>query len=54
MLVPMFGSAAVTAPQGPLLLVGCLTGGCALVLAATETSRPLLRGVLAETVVRAD
>ena len=28
--------------------------GCALVFAATETSRPLLRSVLADTVVRAD
>ena len=34
------------------MLVGFLAGGCALVYAATETSRPLLRSVLADTVVR--
>ena len=37
-----------------MLLVTCLTLGCALVFAATESSRPLLRSVLADTVVRAD
>ena len=36
------------------VLVAFLAGGCALVFAATETSRPLLRSVLADTVVRAD
>ena len=36
------------------MLAAFLTGGCALVFAATETSRPLLRSVLADTVVRAD
>ena len=36
------------------MLVAFLAGGCALVFAATETSRPLLRSVLADTVVRAD
>lgn len=54
MLFPLFGAAAVAAPKGLLLLVGCLAGGCALVLAATETSRPLLRSILAETIVRPD
>ncbi|WP_315096024.1 FtsX-like permease family protein [uncultured Cellulomonas sp.] len=54
MLFPLFGAAAVSSPQGLLLLFGFLTGGCALVYAATETSRPLLRSVLADTVVRAD
>lgn len=53
-LLPLFGMAAVTAPQGLLALAGCLLGGCLLVLGATETSRPLLRSVLRETVVRAD
>ncbi|SFJ68046.1 FtsX-like permease family protein [Cellulomonas sp. KH9] len=54
MFFPLFGLAAVTAPSGILLLVGCLGGGVAMVLAATEASRPLLRRVLADTVVRAD
>jgi hypothetical protein len=54
MFFPLFGTAAVTSPGGLLLLLGFLTGGCALVYAATETSRPLLRSVLADTVVRAD
>ena len=54
MFAPLLGLAGVTDPRGILLLVGCLTAGCALVLAATETSRPLLRSVLAETQVRPD
>lgn len=54
MLSPVFGIVGVTDPSGLLLLVCCLTAGCALVLAATETSRPLLRSVLAETQVRPD
>ncbi|MFC8192444.1 FtsX-like permease family protein [Cellulomonas sp. NPDC057328] len=54
MFFPLFGYAAITAPQGLLLLLGSLTVGCALVLAATESARPLLRRVLADTVVRAD
>ncbi|WP_456847325.1 FtsX-like permease family protein [Cellulomonas sp. P5_C6] len=54
MFFPLFGLALFTSPQGVLLLVAFLTGGCALVFAATETSRPLLRSVLADTVVRAD
>ncbi|WP_421735175.1 FtsX-like permease family protein [Cellulomonas sp.] len=54
MFFPLLGLAAVASPQGPLMLVGFLVGGCALVYAATETSRPLLRSVLADTVVRAD
>jgi len=52
--MPLFKTAAFADLRGPLLLVGCLVGGCLLVLAATETSRPLLRSVLAEPVVRAD
>lgn len=51
-LLPLFGMALVTAPQGLLLLVGCLAGGGLLVVAATETSRPLMRAVLRETDVR--
>lgn len=54
MFFPLFGVAAVTAPSGLLLLVGSLTGGVLLVLAATESSRPLLRRVLADTDVRPD
>ncbi|MBU4214409.1 MAG: hypothetical protein KJ792_07115 [Actinobacteria bacterium] len=54
MLLPLFGTAALEAPQGLLLLIGSLTGGVLLVLGATETSRPLLRSVLADPVVRAD
>ena len=54
MFFPLFGVVAVTSPGGLLLLFGFLTGGCALVYGATETSRPLLRSVLADTVVRAD
>lgn len=53
-LLPLFGMALVTAPQGLIALAVCLTVGCLLVLAASETSRPLLRSVLGETVVRAD
>lgn len=54
MLSPVFGIAGITDPSGLLLLVGCLVGGCALVMAVTETSRPLLRSVLAGTSVRPD
>ena len=54
MLVPLLGAAVLQSPAGLLLLVGCLVGGSVLVFAATETSRPLLRSVLASTVVRAD
>lgn len=54
MFFPVFGYAALTAPQGLLLLLGSLTAGSALVLGATESARPLLRRVLADTVVRAD
>ena len=53
-LLPLFGMAVITAPQGVLLLTACLLVGGAVVVAATEVSRPLLRSVLAETVVRAD
>lgn len=54
MLFPIFGLAAVRAPTGLVVLAVCLSTGTGLVLAATETARPLLRSVLAETVVRAD
>lgn len=54
MMSPIFGVGGLTNPGGLLLLVGCLAGGCLLVLGATETSRPLLRSVLAETQVRPD
>jgi hypothetical protein len=53
-LLPLFGMSVIVAPQGIVLLVACLVVGGLLVLAATELSRPLLRSVLAETVVRAD
>jgi hypothetical protein len=52
MMSPLFGVAGVQDPRGVFLLLGCLAGGCVLVVAATETSRPLLRSVLAETQVR--
>ncbi|UZN02859.1 FtsX-like permease family protein [Cellulomonas sp. S1-8] len=54
MFFPLFGMAAVTDPSGLLLLLVSLTVGVGLVLAATESSRPLLHRVLADTVVRAD
>ncbi|HEY5554327.1 MAG TPA: hypothetical protein VIK43_05300, partial [Cellulomonas sp.] len=54
MLFPIVGFAAVRAPTGLVVLAVCLSTGTGLVLAATETARPLLRSVLAETVVRAD
>ncbi|MBD7919963.1 hypothetical protein H9657_16960 [Cellulomonas sp. Sa3CUA2] len=54
MFFPLFGAAALAAPQGLLLLVGSLTVGLLLVVAATEATRPLLHRVLADTVVRAD
>jgi hypothetical protein len=53
-LLPLFGAAVITAPQGVLLLLACLVAGGLLMVGATELSRPLLRSVLAETVVRAD
>lgn len=54
MMSPVFGFAGLSDPSGLILLLGCLTGGCLLVLGVTETSRPLLRSVLAETQVRPD
>lgn len=54
LLLPFFGLAGATDPTGLLVLAGCLGGGLLLMLGATETSRPLLRSVLRETVVRAD
>ncbi len=53
-LLPLYGLALVMAPAGLALLAGCLLGGGLLVVGATETSRPLLRAVLRETVVRPD
>jgi hypothetical protein len=54
LLVPVVGLAGSVNQDGMLLLAGCLAGGALLFFAATETSRPLLRSVLRETVVRAD
>lgn len=54
LLVPVVGLAGSVSPDGMLLLTGCLAAGVLLFFAATETSRPLLRSVLRETVVRAD
>jgi len=54
MFFPLFGMAAVTAPSGLLLLAVSLTTGIGLVLAATESCRPLLHRVLTTTIVRAD
>ncbi|WP_199423259.1 hypothetical protein [Actinotalea solisilvae] len=51
-LLPLFGPALVTAPQGLVVLVLCLLLGGLLVVGAAETSRPLLRAVLRETDVR--
>ena len=54
MFLPLLGTVAIKDPTGIALLLTFLAAGCALVFAATETSRPLLRSVLADTVVRAD
>ena len=54
MFFPLLGLAAVASPQGLAAARRVPGRGCALVFAATETSRPLLRSVLADTVVRAD
>lgn len=54
MFFPLFGMTAVTDPQALLLLLGSLTGGVALVVAATEATRPLLHRVLADPVARPD
>ncbi|NTW41697.1 MAG: hypothetical protein HGA44_17765 [Cellulomonadaceae bacterium] len=53
-LLPLVGVAGALDPTGLLALAACLLVGGALVVGATETSRPLLRAVLQETVVRAD
>lgn len=50
----VFGAGYATDASGLLLVLGFLAGGVVLMLAATETSRPLLRSVLRDTVVRAD
>ncbi|GEA86660.1 FtsX-like permease family protein [Cellulomonas cellasea] len=50
----VFGAASATDGSGLLLVLGFLAGGVLLMLAATETSRPLLRSTLRDTVVRAD
>ncbi|WGW11230.1 hypothetical protein LWF01_14190 [Saxibacter everestensis] len=52
--LPLLGSALVLAPQGLLLLLGCLAGGIALVVLASAGSRPILRQVLADTSPRPD
>ncbi|WP_028045385.1 FtsX-like permease family protein [Cellulomonas sp. URHE0023] len=54
MFLPLLGTIAIRDASSLLLLAAFLAAGCALVFAATETSRPLLRSVLADTVVRAD
>lgn len=48
------GVSGATNVSGLVLVLSFLVGGVVLMLAATETSRPLLRSVLSETVVRAD
>lgn len=53
-LLPLVGMSGATDPAGLLALGACLLAGGGLVLGATEASRPLLRSVLRETVVRAD
>ena len=53
-LTPLVGVAGATAPRGLAWLGGTLVAGVLLVLAVTETSGPLLRATLRETVVRAD
>jgi hypothetical protein len=50
----VLGAANATDFSGLILVVGMLVAGVVLMVAATETSRPLLRSVLRETVVRAD
>ena len=50
----VLGVAGVTDVSGLVLVLGFLVGGVLLMLGATETSRPLLRSVLREAVVRAD
>lgn len=50
----MIGASGATNLSGLVLVLSFLVGGVLLMLAATETSRPLLRSVLRETVVRAD
>lgn len=54
LMLPMGALANAVTPRGVGMLVGCLVGGSLLFFAATEFSRPLLRSVLRETVVRAD
>ncbi|MCM0639689.1 FtsX-like permease family protein [Cellulomonas wangsupingiae] len=54
MCLPLLGLAVVAAPAGLVLVVVSVAVGTALVLGATESARPLLRRVLADTVVRAD
>ncbi|GEN81060.1 FtsX-like permease family protein [Actinotalea fermentans] len=54
LVVLVIGTSGVTNVSGLALVLGFLAGGVALMLAATESSRPLLRSVLRETVVRAD
>lgn len=54
MLSPLLGFAGVTTPRGLLLLGACLVGGVLLVVAAVESTRPLLRQVLVSPDVRPD
>jgi hypothetical protein len=54
MLLPLVGLARSVSVEGVVMLAGCLLVGCLLFFAATEASRPLMRSVLRETVVRVD
>lgn len=54
MLSPILGFVGIEDPRGLMLLAGCLTGGVLLVVAASEATRPLLRQVLDDPVVRPD
>ena len=52
--VPFVGMIGPLQPVGLVMIAGCLGVGTVLLLAATEASRPLLRSVLRDTVVRPD
>lgn len=54
LLVPVFGLSGATDVSGLVTLAVCIAVGLVAVLAATETSRPLLRAVLREPVVRVE
>ncbi|WP_250446061.1 FtsX-like permease family protein [Actinotalea sp. C106] len=54
MFAPWLGLTGVSSPGGMVMLAVCLTGGLLLVVGAVESTRPLLRSVLRDPVVRAD